>query len=58
MKVLRKLNSYHLTALGEGWGWGSRCIEIVGQTIGLLVFQPLVAIHNATGWLLEKFVGE
>jgi hypothetical protein len=31
-----------------------RPAEIVGQTLALIIVQPIVWLHNGTGWLLEK----
>lgn len=48
-------NPYNLTPLDQNWTWWMRALEIVGQTLSLIFFQPIVWIHNWTGWLLEKF---
>ena len=47
---------YNLTPLGRNWGWGMRTIEIAGQTLSLLFVQPIVWIHNGTGWILSKLL--
>ena len=46
----------HLTPLGPGWGWGSRIIEIIIQSIALVTVQPLVLIHRGLGWVLSKIL--
>jgi hypothetical protein len=48
-------NPYNLTPLGPEWNWTLRVLEIVGQTLSLIFFQPIVWLHNGSGWLLEKF---
>jgi len=47
----------NLTPIGPNWGWGSRIIEIVGQSLALVFIQPIVLVHNGTGWILEKIFG-
>ena len=48
----------NLTPLGPNWGWGERVAEIIGQTLSLILIQPIVWIHNGTGWILEQIFGE
>lgn len=50
------MRPYNLTPLGPGWGWGYRVLEIVGQTIALIFVTPIVALHNATGWIMSKIL--
>jgi len=47
---------YNLTELGDGWGWGSRVIEIIGQTISLVFIAPLVYTHHVLGKVLSKIL--
>lgn len=49
-----KLNPYNLTPLHEGWGWGLRTVEILGQTLSLILVKPVLLVHQATGWALSK----
>jgi hypothetical protein len=46
---------YNLTPLGQGWGWGSRIIEIVVQTISLLL-TPVFWIHRGLTAIAERFM--
>jgi hypothetical protein len=56
MRKLRQLNPYNLTPLHEGWGWGLRTLEIVTQTVGLVIVKPLILVYNGLGWVLSKIV--
>jgi hypothetical protein len=47
---------YNLTPICEGWGWGSRVIEIIGQTLALVFVAPVVYAYNVTGTLLSKIL--
>jgi hypothetical protein len=47
---------YNLTPIGDGWGWGSRIIEVIGQSIGLVFVAPVVYAYNVTGTLLSKIL--
>lgn len=47
---------YNLTPLGEHWGWGSRLLEITGQTLALVFVVPVVYAHHVTGKVLEKLL--
>ena len=46
---------YNLTPLGPGWGWGSRILEIAGQTVSILV-SPVFTLARWVGNALERFV--
>lgn len=46
---------YNLTPLTDSWGRGLRLLEIIGQTVGLLL-RPVVWIHRGTEWLLSRLV--
>ena len=50
------MKPYNLTPLGPSFGWGSRVIEIIGQTLSLVFLQPVIWIHNGTGWIMERFL--
>lgn len=54
LEKLKRLNPYHLTALHEGWGWGLRTVEIVGQTLSLLILGPLQLLWRGLDWLMSK----
>lgn len=43
-----------LTPFHEGWGWGSRCIEIVAYTLSIIILGPLRLIHAGLDWFLSK----
>lgn len=45
---------YNLTPLGAGWGWKLRLIEIVGQTLSLILLSPVIWVHNITGKIIGK----
>jgi hypothetical protein len=46
----------NLTPLGDGWGWGSRLLEIVLQSLALVFITPLVWLHRGLEWLLSKIL--
>jgi hypothetical protein len=46
---------WHLTPLHEGWGWGSRALEITAQTLSLVVLGPFILIHRTMDWIAEKW---
>lgn len=45
---------YNLTPIGPSWSWRMRVLEVVGQTAGLILLAPIVWVHRATGWILER----
>jgi hypothetical protein len=47
---------YNLTPIGDGWGWGSRIIEVIGQTIALVFIAPVVYAYTVAGNLLSKIL--
>jgi hypothetical protein len=47
---------YNLTPIGDGWGWGSRIIEVIAQTLSLVFIAPVVYAYNVTGNLLSKIL--
>lgn len=51
-----KLNPYHLTPLGETWGWRLRIAEIVLQTLGAFVVRPLFWAFRGVCWVLSSLV--
>ncbi len=51
-----RLNPYQLSPMGPGFGWGSRLIEIVGQTLALVLIAPLVLVWRALDWLMERIL--
>ena len=46
----------HLTPLGPGWGWGSRIIEIIIQSIALVTVVPAVWFNRGLSWVLSKIL--
>lgn len=47
-------NPYNLTPIDPEFPWWMRPVEIVGQTLALIFFEPIVLLHKGTGWILEK----
>jgi hypothetical protein len=46
---------YDLTPLGDDWGAGYRFLEIVGQTIGLIVVKPVLSLVN---WFILRKINK
>ena len=46
------MKGYDLTPLGPNWTWRERVLEIVVQTISIVLFiRPMMAFYN---WLLWR----
>lgn len=49
-----RLNPYNLTELGDGFGWGSRLIEVVGQSIAIVVVVPITLAWRGLEAVLSR----